>query len=121
MNRVIDRGHQYELLTLDGDDKQLLTFVKREGNKYPGNCGSHSGTTLQSVIRALIDRVEYLQNQIPCRENEGVLLNLQDALFLLESRAMRRHGLDSRHLTHAIVEQGEMCPKCGHVICDHLQ
>lgn len=116
---VIDPGHCYELLSLDGNVRQTLTFVKREGEGYPGNVGSHCGTNLQSVIRALIDRVAYLQGQIPCHENLAIINNLMDCLFLLEHRAARRHGLDASQLTQEKTTHGIMCSICGHVLCKH--
>ncbi len=122
MKKVIDPGHKYLLLTLDGETEQVLTFVKRDKSteKYPGNQGHYSGTTLQSVIRALIDRVSYLQGQISCDENIAIISNLQNCLFLLEHRAMRRHGLDASTLTQFDAQLKDMCPKCGHVRCLHF-
>jgi hypothetical protein len=52
--RTLDPGHRYALANLDGDGEDMLTFVKREGMLYPGNVGSHAGTTMQEVLRALI-------------------------------------------------------------------
>ncbi len=71
MKEIIDPGHKYILLTLDGELNQTLTFVKRcdkiiEGrltNKFPGNKGEYPGTTMQSVIRVILNRLRYLQNQ----------------------------------------------------------
>lgn len=116
---VLDRGHCYALLQLDGGISQILTFVKREGEGYPGNVGHHGGTNLQSVIRSLIDRVAYLQGQIPCDENIAIINNLRDCLFLLEHRAARRHGFDASRITQHNATHGMMCPVCGHVMCDH--
>jgi hypothetical protein len=58
--KVLEAGHKYELLSLDGGEPQILTFVKREGEGYPGNVGHHPGTTLQEVLRAEIDRGMYV-------------------------------------------------------------
>jgi len=35
----LDRGHKYALRHLDGNEVETLTFVKREGDGYPGNIG----------------------------------------------------------------------------------
>lgn len=87
MNKIIDPGHKYELLTLDGDLTQLLTFVKRHDpehpERFPGNTESHPGTTLQSVIRCLMERVTYLNNQIPCKNNVAIFTRLAECLWLL--------------------------------------
>lgn len=123
MKTEIDPGHEYELLTLDGELRQTLTFVKRHDpehpERFPGNTDSHAGTTLQSVIRCLMDRVEFLDNQIPCKENILVRDKLAECLWQLEQRAARRHGHDFK-LTIYDVRTMPMCPHCGHVICEKL-
>lgn len=62
--KVIDPGHVYDLRSLDGEQLNRLVFVKREGPSYPGNVGHYPGTTMQEVLRALIDR---LPPRSPCR------------------------------------------------------
>jgi hypothetical protein len=121
--RVLDSGHQYLLRELDHDKsydpapQQRLIFVKREGEGYPGNHGSYPGTTSQEVLRALIDRGEYVSRQVPCAETQAATDLMKAALVLLELRAARRHG---RHIdapdVEAIVE-AETCEKCNHVGC----
>jgi hypothetical protein len=121
--KIIDPGHKYELLCLDGKLKQTLQFVKRfdrhHPENYPGNFNAHPGTTLQDVIRCLLNRVRYLQNQIPCPENEILLGNLQQCLWVLENRALRRHGLGSLELSLEQVEMKQLCKECGHIVCEH--
>ena len=118
---VIDPGHDYYLDLLDGGIGRLaqtrLTFVKREGPGYPGNVGSHPGVNLQEVLRALIDRVKYLDRQIACSENRAVLLNLRAALHFLEVRAARRHNRPIPRFPEAN-ELSPFCHKCGHVGCE---
>ena len=128
MIKVLDPGHKYVLLTLDGETPQVLTFVKRDHprEKYPGNNGHHDGTTLQSVIRALIHRVRYLTNQgeitgQDISEDIAIEANLSHCLYLLEQRAMRQHGLNHKTLTQFDAVNGEMCPICGHVHCPHKE
>src|SRR5947207_924247 len=90
--KVIDPGHTYSLRSLDGDGDVRLRFVKRQGPGYPGNIGSHSGTTTQEVVRALIDRTKYVDKQIPNQRNVQVLYHLRSILFELELRAAERHN-----------------------------
>jgi hypothetical protein len=123
MNKILDKGHAYVLLTLDGLGRQELVFVKRhdpnDPKRFPGNYNSHPGTTLQSVLRCCCERVRYLQNQIWAAENVLLLLMLRVAIWSLEFRAARRHGRSYWHgLTFA--EQHPMCPDCGHTVCEHL-
>lgn len=123
MKKVIDPGHKYELLTLDGDLVQTLTFVKRfdhtHPERYPGNTSAYPGTTLQSVIRCLIERIDYLQNQIPHRNNLAIKSSPLGCLWLLEDRAAERHGRDFDYRIEDM-NQMPMCPHCGHVVCKEL-
>lgn len=57
---VIDPGHEYLMDSLDGEQTNRLVFVKRQGVKYPGNVGAHPGTTMQEVLRALLERLKYV-------------------------------------------------------------
>lgn len=56
---IIEPGHVYNLQHLDGCGKTQLIFVAREAER------KHEGTTNQEVIRALIDRVLYLDQILP--------------------------------------------------------
>lgn len=114
--KILDPGHTYELNHLDGENKSILTFVKREGDNYPGNVGEYEGTNLQEVLRALIDRVKYLNNQIPCSQNEQIITNLRHSIFLLEQRAAVRHGRKPLEGWWNI-EFKPICNKCGHIGC----
>lgn len=122
---VIDPGHEYLLQNYDAFDGaefntlQNLTFVKRfdPPEKYPGNDSAYPGTLMQEVIKALIERLVYVNNQTPCAETESVLGMMRTSLLLLEIRANRIHNrfLDLMHLDH--LEEYETCKICGHVQC----
>lgn len=119
--RVLDKGHDYELGALDGDHAQNLRFVKRcdmtDPSKYPGNKNAYPGTTLQIVLRVLINRVQYLQNQKWCVENVLIRFCLMTAIWLLEFRAARRHSAWYLHgLDFALHEP--ICERCGHTVCE---
>ena len=123
--KVIDDGHKYELDHLDGDGVTILDFVKREGEKFPGNVGHYEGTNLQEVHRAEIDRVKHLDTQDPCPENKWILRNLRDNLRYLEERAAKRHGRrpdwrlyeNGRMETNDQIEFLPTCKHCGHIGC----
>lgn len=115
--KVVDAGHEYLLDSYDGGDPVLLTFVKREGGGYPFNVGHYPGTNCQEAIRALIDRVKYLQKQIPCDENRFVIDYLRRALWQFEIRAARRHGR-SLEFEQPEIELVPTCAGCGHIGCD---
>lgn len=115
--KVLDPGHSYALKHVDGDDGQNLFFVKREGPGYPGNVGSYPGTQIQEVLRVCIDRLDYVNNQIPCDRNKIAKRYLQEAIFHLESRAAERHGRVLQANAEGI-EKLPICPYCGHIECD---
>ncbi len=121
---VLDPGHVYELDNLDDPDGEvprvLLYFVKREGERYPGNVGHHAGTTTQEVMRALIHRLEYVEGQRPHPANERVIQRLRDSIFDLEVRAteLSRDQRRMRHCTPHLIEESRVCVTCGHVCCD---
>jgi hypothetical protein len=114
--KVIDPGHMYDLQCLDANLTVRLVFVKREGPGYPGNVGSYPGTNLQEVIRALIDRVKYLDGQIYSHHNSRVIHGLRIALHSLEVRAAERHGRELAAQSQRI-ECLPTCETCGHVEC----
>lgn len=115
--KILDAGHSYLLDSLDGGKEQELIFVKREGEKFPHNVGSHAGTNVQEVLRALIDRTEYLNRQKSCAETESAIGCLKAALTLFELRAARCHD---RFLDTVTVQQlisGKTCDNCKHIGC----
>ena len=96
---------------------QRLTFVKREGDKYPGNVGSYSGTTMQEVLRALIERAKYVYRQAPCDETGRCILMWERSILLLEQRAARRHGRELTVDFQDVIDGIDKCERCGHVGC----
>ena len=120
--KVIDPGHCYILDTLDKDVSPAgyicdqLAFVKRIGEKYPGNDRAYPGTTIQDVCRALIDRLKYVNNQERCGETEVCITYARKIIVELESRAAKRHGRKV-HLSFD-VENMPTCKLCGHIGCN---
>lgn len=116
--KIVDPGHVYQLACLDGDETESLRFVKRctPPEKYPGNVGSHAGTTMQEVLRALIDRALYVGGQIPCTETELAVEAMREALWFFEVRAARRHDRALGPRPERI-EQEPTCATCGHIRC----
>ncbi len=81
---IIKAGHVYELEHLDGNQKQTLSFVNRN------NGCDKEGTYNQEVLRVLIDRVIFLDKQVPWSGNIEILQHLRMALALHEARAFLR-------------------------------
>lgn len=117
--RVIDPGHIYALEMLGrsgGHCSHFLAFVKRIGKRYPGNKGNpFAGTTSQEVLRALIDRANYVNGQIPCPETEAAIGLLRAALVLFELRAARIHKRELNMTVSEIADSTNCCSRCGHV------
>ncbi len=118
---VLDPGHDYLLDSLDGGEPIRLTFVKRcdPPEKYPGNHDAHTGVQLQDVLRASIERCQYLNNQFPCAQTEEVEANLARSLWLLEQRHVERHGDADAMNIHDVegIERRDYCSDCGHIGC----
>jgi hypothetical protein len=115
--KPLDFGYTYRLDSYDGDLDQVLQFRKREGENYPGNVGSYPGTSMQEVIRVLIDRLKYVDNQKPHYTNILVIQLLRNCLFLLELRAKQRIGQSLVIAASAAIENLDACSICGHVQC----
>jgi hypothetical protein len=112
---VVDPGHGYMLNVLDDPliRRAPLAFVKRMGDKYPENNSAYGGTTMQEVLRVLIDRCEYVKKRIPCWQTRAARKLMMFCVWLFEERAARRHGRRPPSIMEAVF--GETCPSCGHV------
>ncbi len=137
--KVIDPGHTYALDSLDGAPPFTLSFVKRVGDLYPGNAGEpHGGPTTQEVIRALIDRTKYVDQQALMlkypgweddhRYNDNVIEDLRQCLLNLESRAARTRGEWDKlgaalryEFKYVDIEAIPTCSTCGHIMCGRHQ
>lgn len=120
----LDPGHRYKLDVYDGDSEDCseLVFMKRIGDGYPGNTGdAHPGTNLQDVLRVLIDRVKYLDNQIGDTRNQEIIAHLETSIWLLEQRAAHRHGFMNWECPTEKPSEAEYCRICGHITCHHEQ
>ena len=121
--KILDPGHRYwlDMLDVEGDERhgvEMLTFVKRQGPRYPGNTSYYPGVNCQEVLRALIDRVKHLDKQTPDEHNAPILRSLREALWLFESRAAKRYGREFPALEEfESIEDEKTCPLCAHIRC----
>lgn len=93
--RVLEPGHLYECFMMDKEPfhtNQILRFVKRFGDNYPGNEHGYSGTNIQEVLRCLIDRFQHLDWQSHYWINPICIFLLRMVFNLLEYRAAHRHS-----------------------------
>jgi len=93
--KVIIPGHQYSLANLESGD-QTISFIRKDikgdsTDRDPTRLETvQDGTTNEQVLLMLIDRLNYLQTKMPCRENALVITKLEEALHWLNARTERR-------------------------------
>lgn len=118
MIRILDPGHEYEIIGVGDHASQSLSFVKNLGTKYAGNVGpAHGGIQTQDLLRVCIDRTIYLNGQGPCAETELALAAMRQALAWYEARAARCMGEHLEAVHAEDIERLPTCPVCGHIAC----
>lgn len=114
--KVIEPGHVYDVENVDGPGKQRIEFVRRRDDaaRLLPPKERTEGILSQELLRVLIDRTLYLNQEAPCTENVEIVDALRLALTRYESRAARRsiEGLP-------MLEREPTCGVCGHVLCLH--
>lgn len=96
--KIIRSGHSYTLDSFEGTAPQDLQFIEKHDNgndpciepQYHGLVTVKDGTTNEEVLRVLIDRMKFLQEKAPCRENAIVITKLEECLMWLEKRTADR-------------------------------
>ena len=83
---IIDPGHLYNLKNNKSDNYTSLKFYKDPVIHDEG----YDGTTNQEVLRALIDRIKYLDNQVHHPNNKKIIKCLREAIILHEQRHLDR-------------------------------
>lgn len=94
---VLDPGHLYipQILDSEGLDytPDPIQFVKRIGERYPGNTNSQPGTITQELLRICIDRTKFVDSQITYSLNQYALDSMRDAIYFFEQRAAGVHSI----------------------------
>jgi hypothetical protein len=101
MIQVIVPGHTYEVQNFENaNTTQTIQFIHKEPTSIPGELKTISdGTTNESLLAVLIDRMNFLNGKFPCRENAIAITNLEQALMWLEKRTRDRvaRGVEGTH------------------------
>ena len=119
--KQLDAGHLYTVECYDGEVVIHIPFMKRIGERYPGNIPpAHCGTNCQELIRVLIDRMKYLNDQIPCNETKECINLARIMLYLFEARA-KRVKKEILPLISKDIEGIPTCRVCGHIFCKEHQ
>lgn len=92
--KILVDGHLYEVSNFEKKDEvgQTIQFI----HKVPIEETSSElktlvdGTTNEELLNVLINRMQYLQNKFPCRENAVVITKLEESLMWLEKRTNDR-------------------------------
>ena len=85
--KILDKWHKYELkCNREPNKTEILTFFKDKKINWDW----YSWTTNQEVLRALIDRVKFLEKQKHHSFNEKIIYHLRMALVLHEERHLER-------------------------------
>jgi hypothetical protein len=101
--RVIVPGHLYELSNFENPSEpgQQIQFIHKEPKKegFPEMVTINDGTTNESLLEVLIDRMIFLQLKFPCRENAIVITKLEESLMWLNKRTADRvsRQVEGRH------------------------
>lgn len=107
--KILTPGHKYELENFENKQNsgQTLQFIEKELiTKEPDSDAVvnklvtvNDGTTNEEVLAMLINRLQFLNNKFPCKENAVALTHLETALLWLEKRTADRkaRGVEGLH------------------------
>lgn len=99
--RKIDEGHKYEVENVDAGSQELQFIKKAPTSPTDETLETVTdGTTNEEVLAVLIDRIKYLNQKFPSRQNSIVITKLEEALMWLENRTAERklRGVEGKHL-----------------------
>jgi len=98
---VLNPGHQYAVHIVV-DEKRGGSFMLQFQDGAANEVGGRNGIQNEEVLAVLIDRLKYLQDKFPCRENAIVITKLEEALMWLERRTEMRklQGVEGKNEAH---------------------
>lgn len=92
--KTITEGHRYKLDNFEQPSGagQIIQFIEKSPNKEDPTIFEtiNDGTTNEEVLAVLIDRMNYLNNKFPCRENAIAITHIETALLWLNKRTADR-------------------------------
>ena len=95
--KCVEKGHVYRLDNFQTGRVQEVIFMKRVDGEV-----ARDGTTNEEVLTMLIERIRYLDTEMPCRENQIALVRLEEALLWLNRRTELRisQGVETSDKSH---------------------
>jgi hypothetical protein len=91
--KVLVEGHRYEAENFENKQErgQMIQFIQKEAIMGSFDLKTVSdGTTNEELLEILINRMNYLQEKFPCRENALVITKLEESLMWLNKRTQDR-------------------------------
>lgn len=91
--QVLTAGHRYVAANFEDPSKgQTIQFIEKVPSETNPNelITINDGTTNEELIAVLIDRLSFLNNAFPCRENAMAITKLDEALLWLNKRTADR-------------------------------
>lgn len=76
---------------------QKIQFIKRTNGETV-----QLGTTNEELLIVLIDRLKFLDEQFPCKENKQAIIKMEESLMWLNERTDKRiaQGVETRNEPH---------------------
>jgi hypothetical protein len=104
MAKVLTPGHKYIASNFeDSDNGQTIQFIEKQATEdNSGLVTIHDGTTNEELLLILIDRITFLNNKFPCKENACAITSLQQGLHWLYARtdARIKQGVEGLNVSH---------------------
>ena len=89
--KVLTQGHKYVAQNFeDKESGQTIQFIEKEALPGLPLNTINDGTTNEEVLEILINRVKFLNNKYPCKENAMCITHMEEALMWLEKRTKDR-------------------------------
>jgi hypothetical protein len=85
---ILTPGHKYSLAAFENGQEQHLQFIEKDVAMNT----LHDGTTNEEVLAMLIDRLKFLGQKLPCRENSIAVTKCEEALLWLNKRTEDRRA-----------------------------
>lgn len=109
--KILTEGHKYIAQNFENKESgQTIQFIEKVpeyiDDEFKETQGTgklitvNDGTTNEELLEILIDRMSYLQNKFPCRENAIVITKLEESLMWLNKRTQDRvkRGVEGKQL-----------------------
>ncbi len=104
MAKVLIAGHKYVAANFENPENgQTIQFIeKKAADDNAGLVTVNDGTTNEELLLILIDRIKFLNNKFPCKENACVITHLEESLHWLYARtdARIKQGVEGMNIAH---------------------